>query len=236
MTMIELKWIEKYYQDQFAKTYSLRNTNLKIDEGEFVSIMRPSGSCRSSLLYLFGTLDAASAGEYFFYEEPVSKISARELSDLYKSNVGIVFQDYHLIDELTIFENVELPLLHPGISSRDRKEKVDSILKKLKILNNANQFPNKLTNDQRQRVTVARAIVGNPKIILADEPMENQDSAMSDEIINIFSELNEKGTTILMITNSLKYSEYSNRVLHLFGDQIETEKNNNKFYAKENIN
>jgi putative ABC transport system ATP-binding protein len=230
MTMIELKWIEKYYHDQFAKTYALRNINLKIDEGEFVSIMRPSGVGRSSLLYIFGMLDTVSSGDYFYYEGPLHKMSERKFSELHKSHIGFVFQQYHLIDELTVYENIEVPLQYQKVISSERKRRVSKMLKRLNISDKKDLYPNQLSSDQRQRVAVARALVGYPKLILADEPTTNLDHAQSNNVMKLLSELNKNGTTVV-IASKLPCSGYCEREIHLSEENMVVENFKEEYYV-----
>jgi putative ABC transport system ATP-binding protein len=229
--MIELKWIEKYYHDQFAKTYSLRNVNLKIDEGEFVSIMRPSSAAKSTLLYIFGMLDSASSDECFFYEEPIHNMCERKFSDLHKSKIGFVFKQNHLLDELTVCENLEVPLLYQKVIGSERKRKISEMLERLNISDKKDLFPNQLSSDEQQRVTIARALVGDPKIILADEPTHNLDFPHGNEVMKMLSEFNKNGTTIVMVTHSLTNAEYGNRLISMSEDSIITETFKEHYYA-----
>lgn len=219
--MIQLKNIEKYYQNNFVKTYVLRNINLKIDEGEFVSIMGPSGAGKSTLLYIIGMLDAPSNGEYFFYEELVHKMKERKLSELHKSHIGFVFQQYHLIDELTVYENLETPLLYQKIKSSERKGRVAEILDRFNIVAKKDLFPNQLSGGQQQLVAVARAVIAKPKIILADEPTGNLQSKQGREIMELLKKLNDEGTTIIQVTHSEVNSKYGNRIINLNDGWIE---------------
>jgi putative ABC transport system ATP-binding protein len=219
--MIELKGIEKYYQNKFVKTYVLRNINLKIEEGQFVSIMGPSGAGKSTLLYILGMLDTASKGEYNFYEEQVHKMSERKLSELHKSHIGFVFQQYHLIDELTVYENLETPLLYQKVKGSERKGRVAEILDKFNIVAKKDLFPNQLSGGQQQLVAAARAIIGNPKLILADEPTGNLHSEQGKEIMELLKQLNEEGTTIIQVTHSDDNAAYGNKIIKLNDGWIE---------------
>jgi putative ABC transport system ATP-binding protein len=219
--MIELKGIEKYYQNKFVKTYVLRNIDLKIEEGEFVSIMGPSGAGKSTLLYILGMLDTASNGEYFFYEEQVHKMREKKLSELHKSHIGFVFQQYHLIDELTVYENLETPLLYQKVKGSERKGRVAEILDKFNIVAKKDLFPNQLSGGQQQLVAAARAIIGNPKLILADEPTGNLHSEQGKEIMELLKQLNEEGTTIIQVTHSDDNAAYGNKIIKLNDGWIE---------------
>ena len=219
--MIELKGIEKYYQNKFVKTYVLRNINLKIAEGEFVSVMGPSGAGKSTLLYIMGMLDTASNGEYYFYEEPVHKMKERKLSELHKSHIGFVFQQYHLIDELTVYENLETPLLYQKVKISERKGLVADTLDKFNIVGKKDLFPNQLSGGQQQLVAVARAVIARPKLILADEPTGNLQSKQGQEIMEMLKSLNEEGTTIIQVTHSDTNAAYGNRIINLNDGWVE---------------
>lgn len=219
--MIELKGVEKYYQNKFVKTYVLRNINLKIDEGQFLSIMGPSGAGKSTLLYILGMLDVASGGEYYFYEEGVHKMSQKKLSDLHKSHIGFVFQQYHLIDELTVFENLETPLLYQKVKSAERKGRVAEMLDKFNIVAKKDLFPNQLSGGQQQLVAVARAVISKPKLILADEPTGNLHSDQGKEIMELLKTLNKEGTTIVQVTHSDTNAGYGDKIIKLNDGWIE---------------
>ncbi|MBI9072223.1 MAG: ABC transporter ATP-binding protein [Melioribacteraceae bacterium] len=229
--MIRTNQLKKVYMTEEVETTALAEVNVEINEKEFVSIMGPSGCGKSTLMNILGLLDNPSSGEYFFLDEEVAKYSERKRAKLRKENIGFVFQSFNLIDELTVFENVELPLLYLGRLSSERKKKVNEVLERMGIMHRVNHFPQQLSGGQQQRVAVARAIVGDPKIILADEPTGNLDSKHGDEVMNMLTELNEAGTTIVMVTHSPTYAEYGNRVIHLFDGQIVTENFNEKFYV-----
>ncbi len=213
--MIKLNNITKYYENKFIKTYVLRNINLEIAEGEFVSIMGPSGAGKSTLLYIIGMLDNASEGEYYFYEEPVHKMKEKKLAELHKSHIGFVFQQYHLIDELTVYENLETPLLYQKIKSSERKGMVADTLDKFNMVAKKDLFPNQLSGGQQQLVAIARAIIAKPKLILADEPTGNLHSDQGKEIMELLKKLNDDGTTIIQVTHSEVNAGYGNRIINL---------------------
>ena len=229
--MIQTKNLKKVYTTEEVETTALNNVNFEVKEGEFVAIMGPSGCGKSTLLNVLGLLDNPSDGEYHFVGEEVSKYSERQRANLRKANIGFVFQSFNLIDELTVFENVELPLLYQGVSSADRKTRVHEVLEHMQIMHRKGHFPQQLSGGQQQRVAVARAIVGRPKLILADEPTGNLDSAHGDEVMKLLTQLNEEGTTIVMVTHSPAYAEYGNRQVHLFDGQIVTENMKEKFHV-----
>jgi len=231
VNMIRTANLKKIYTTDEVETTALNNVNIEIKQGEFVSIMGPSGCGKSTLLNILGLLDNPSDGELYFLESEVAKYSERQRALLRKENIGFVFQSFNLIDELTVTENVELPLLYLGVSSAERKKKVNEALERMEIMHRANHFPQQLSGGQQQRVAVARAIVGNPKLILADEPTGNLDSARGDEVMNILTGLNEAGTTIVMVTHSPTYAEYGNRIIHLFDGHVVTENYKEKFHV-----
>ncbi len=219
--MIRLEGIEKYYSNKFSKTYVLKNINLEFKEGEFVSIMGPSGAGKSTLLNILGMLDSPSGGEYYFLDEAVHKLKEKKKSELHKHYIGFVFQSYHLIDELTVYENIETPLIYQNVPSRERKSRVADVLDRFNIVAKKDLFPDQLSGGQQQLVGVARAIVANPKLILADEPTGNLNSAQGEEIMDIFKKLNkEDGVTIIQVTHSEKNAEYGNRIINLLDGWI----------------
>ena len=221
--MIQTKELSKVYTTEEVETAALNNVSVDINEGEFVAIMGPSGCGKSTLLNVLGLLDKPSGGEYFFNEEEVSGYNERQRANLRKHNIGFVFQSFNLIDELTVYENVELPLLYQGVSSSDRKERVNDVLEYMAIAHRGKHFPQQLSGGQQQRVAVARAVVSRPKLILADEPTGNLDSAHGTEVMDLLTELNKNGTTIIMVTHSTHDSSYSHRVIHLFDGRVVTE-------------
>jgi putative ABC transport system ATP-binding protein len=221
--MIKTKDLKKVYTTEDVETTALNNVNLNVQEGEYVAIMGPSGCGKSTLLNVLGMIDNPSSGEYHFLGKEISKYSERQRANLRKANIGFVFQSFNLIDELTVFENVELPLLYLGFSASERKKRVNEVLEQMEIMARSNHFPQQLSGGQQQRVAVARAIVARPKLILADEPTGNLDSAHGEEVMRIMGELHEAGTTIVMVTHSPAYAEYSHRTIHLFDGHIVSE-------------
>lgn len=221
--MIKLNGIEKYYSSGFVKTYVLRGISCEIKEGEFVSIMGPSGSGKSTLLHILGMLDEPTSGEYFFADQPVHKISEKQKTEIHKQYIGFVFQSYHLIDELTVYENIETPLLYKKINSSERKGMVADILDRFNIVGKKDLFPNQLSGGQQQLVGIARAVITNPKIILADEPTGNLNSAQGEEIMEMFKKLNKDGTTIIQVTHSEKNAAYGSRIINLLDGWIKEE-------------
>ncbi|UCE66421.1 MAG: ABC transporter ATP-binding protein [Candidatus Zixiibacteriota bacterium] len=229
--MISVKNLKKIYTTEEVETTALNNINLEISEGEFVAVMGPSGCGKSTLLNLLGLLDNPTEGEYFIFDEEVSKYSERKRANIRKGTIGFVFQSFNLIDELTVFENIELPLLYLGIPKSERKKRVDEVLEKTQITARKKHFPQQLSGGQQQRVAVARAVIANPKVILADEPTGNLDSKHGDEVMQLLSSLNEAGTTIVMVTHSPTYAEYGNRTVHLFDGHVVTENIKEQFHV-----
>lgn len=221
--MIKTKNLKKIFLTEEVETTALNNVNFEVREGEFVAIMGPSGCGKSTLLNVLGLLDNPTDGEYHFLDEEVSKYSERKRANLRKNNIGFVFQSFNLIDELTVFENVELPLLYLKFPSAERKKRVHEVLEHMQIMHRKNHFPQQLSGGQQQRVAVGRAVVARPKLILADEPTGNLDSAHGEEVMKILAELHESGTTIIMVTHSPAYAEYGHRLVHLFDGHIVTE-------------
>lgn len=229
--MIRTNSLKKIYRTEEVETTALDNVNIEIEQGEFISIMGPSGCGKSTLLNLLGLLDNPSGGEYYFLDKEVSKFTERQRAHMRKENIGFVFQSFNLIDELTVYENVELPLLYLKYSATERKKRVIENLERMEIMHRKNHFPQQLSGGQQQRVAVARAIVSSPKIILADEPTGNLDSTHGDEVMSMLTKLNEGGTTIIMVTHSPAYAEYGNRIIHLFDGHVVTENYKEKFHV-----
>jgi putative ABC transport system ATP-binding protein len=226
--MIETKNLRKIYMTEEVETTALNKVNLKVNEGEFVAIMGPSGCGKSTLLNILGLLDNPTDGEFYFLDTEVSKYSEKQRAHLRKKNIGFVFQSFNLIDELTVYENVELPLLYLKMPASERKQKVTNVLERMQLIPRKNHFPQQLSGGQQQRVAVARAIVSEPKLILADEPTGNLDSANGEEVMKLVTQLHEAGTTIIMVTHSPAYAEFAQRVVHLFDGHIVTENINSK--------
>jgi len=221
--MIRTKNLTKIFRTEEVETTALNNVDLEVKNGEMVAVMGPSGCGKSTLLNIIGLLDNPSNGEFYFNDTEVSKMSERNRTNLRKGNIGFVFQSFNLIDELTVYENVELPLLYMKVSASDRKKKVEIVLERMKIIHRKKHFPQQLSGGQQQRVAIARAVVANPKLILADEPTGNLDSANGEEVMNLLTELNKDGTTIVMVTHSPTDAEYAHRIIQLFDGHIVTE-------------
>lgn len=221
--MIKTKDLKKLYTTEEVETTALNNVNLEIGEGEFVAIMGPSGCGKSTLLNIMGLLDNPSSGEYYFLDKEISNYNENERARLRKGNIGFIFQSFNLIDELTVFENVELPLLYLGVDVKQRKEQAEAALERMEMMHRRNHYPQQLSGGQQQRVAIARAVVANAKLILADEPTGNLDSDRGDEVMKLLAELNEQGTTIVMVTHSPHDADYARRVVHLFDGHVVTE-------------
>jgi putative ABC transport system ATP-binding protein len=222
--MIRTVGLTKVFRSEDIETLALKQVNFQAEEGEFVAIMGPSGCGKSTLLSILGMLDNPTSGDYFFQEVNVANFTERQRSLIRKQKIGFVFQNFNLIDELNVYENVELPLIYLGLSAEERRQKVTDVLDRLEMTHRRKSFPMQLSGGQQQRVAVARALVANPAIILADEPTGNLDSAHGEEVMNLLAILNESGTTIIMVTHSQRDAEYSSRVINLFDGQIATER------------
>ena len=222
--MIELKHLSKWVTVGGVRTFILKDVNLKIKEGEFVSIMGPSGSGKSTLLNVMGMLDEFDEGEYHFFDEAVHKLKEKHRSQLYKQYIGFVFQAYHLIDELTVYENIETPLSYQNMKTSERKAVVADVLDRFQIVGKKDLFPTQLSGGQQQLVGIARALVAKPKLILADEPTGNLNSKQGEEIMELFKQLNtEDHVTIVQVTHSEKNAGYGSRIVHLLDGRIEKE-------------
>ncbi len=229
--MIQAKNLKKTYSTEEVETTALNNVNIEIKEGEFVAIMGPSGCGKSTLLNIMGLLDNPSEGEYHFLGHNVTNKSERERAQFRKGNIGFIFQSFNLIDELTVYENVELPLLYLGMPADERKEKAETALERMSMMHRRNHFPQQLSGGQQQRVAIARAVVANAKLILADEPTGNLDSDHGNEVMKVLAELNEQGTTIVMVTHSPHDADYAMRIIHLFDGQVVTENMKEGFHV-----
>ncbi|MCC6725496.1 MAG: ABC transporter ATP-binding protein [Saprospiraceae bacterium] len=221
--MIKTVQLSKVYRTDEVETTALNSVDIEIKAGEFVSVMGPSGCGKSTLMNVLGMIDNPSAGEYFFNEQEVGKLSERKRADVRKNNLGFVFQSFNLIDELTVYENVELPMLYTKVPATERKKRVEELLEGMNIMHRRNHFPQQLSGGQQQRVAVARAVVNKPKLILADEPTGNLDSANGDEVMKILADLNATGTTILMVTHSQYCAEFGNRIIRMLDGKVVTE-------------
>ena len=219
--MLELKSISKWYNTGSNRTFILKDINMTVNEGEFVSIMGPSGSGKSTLLHIIGMLDEASEGQYIFLGENVTTLREKQRSKLYKQYIGFVFQAYHLIDELTVYENIETPLIYQDIKSSERRAMVADILDRFQIVGKKDLFPTQLSGGQQQLVGIARALIAKPKLLLADEPTGNLNSKQGEEIMALFKELNNEGVTIIQVTHSEKNAEYGSRIVNLLDGRIE---------------
>jgi len=221
--MIKTNGLTKIFRTNEVETTALNNVKFSAEKGEFVVVMGPSGCGKSTLLNIIGLLDSPSGGQYYFMEKEVSKYREKHRTDLRKGNIGFIFQSFNLIDELTVFENVELPLLYLRMSSKERKNKVNSVLERMQLSHRKNHFPQQLSGGQQQRVAIARAVVANPKLILADEPTGNLDSGNGEEVMKLLEELNHDGTTVVMVTHSPAHAERAHRVVQLFDGHVVTE-------------
>ncbi len=227
--MIKTVDLTKVFRTEEVETTALNQVSFEIKEGEFVAIMGPSGCGKSTLLNILGLLDNPSGGEYHFIDNEVSNYSEKQRANLRKRNIGFVFQNFNLIDELSVFENVELPLIYLGYSASERRKRVEEVLEQMGIMHRKNHFPLQLSGGQQQRVAVCRAVVARPHIILADEPTGNLDSTHGDEVMNLLEELNKNGTTIIMVTHSQRDASYAQRIIRLFDGQIVTEDKSTEF-------
>jgi putative ABC transport system ATP-binding protein len=226
--MIKLTGINKIYRTNEIETVALENVNLEVNKGEFLSIMGPSGCGKSTLLNMIGLLDNPTSGELWFMDQEVSRYSENDRTDLRNGNLGFVFQSFNLIDELTVFENVELPLLYAGVSTRERVKRVNEALERMQIAHRTEHYPQQLSGGQQQRVAIARAIVTNPRIILADEPTGNLDSTNGNEVMNLLKELNHDGATVVMVTHSEENAREAERIIRMMDGYILTESKNTR--------
>ena len=222
--MIKLENLSKIYRTEEIESTALNQVSFEIEKGEFVSIMGPSGCGKSTLLNILGMLDKPESGSYTFLDKEVSGLNEKGRSAIRKENIGFIFQNFNLIDELTVFENIELPLIYNKVSSAERKERVNKLIEKIGISHRTSHFPQQLSGGQQQRVAVARALVTRPPLILADEPTGNLDSSHGNEVMELLCELNEAGTTIIMVTHSSHDASYSQRVINLLDGQVVSEK------------
>ena len=221
--MIKTEKLSMLFTTEEVQTKALNEVTLHVEQGEFVAIMGPSGCGKSTLLNILGTLDSPTSGSYFFEGKQVDKVNENQLTALRKNNLGFIFQSFNLIDELTVYENVELPLVYMGIKTAQRKEKVNKVLEKVNLLHRANHYPQQLSGGQQQRVANARAVVTDCKLLLADEPTGNLDSVNGVEVMELLSELNRQGTTIIIVTHSQRDATYAHRIIRLLDGQIVSE-------------
>lgn len=220
-TLIRLADLEKAYEAGATRTFVLRRIAIEVQAGEFVSIMGPSGAGKSTLLAILGMLDSAWTGQYYFGGQPVHQLNHKQRSELHKQNMGFVFQSYHLIDNLTVYENLDIPLSYRNIKSSQRQSMVADVLDRFGMVAKKNLYPNQLSGGQQQLVGVARAVIGNPKVLLADEPTGNLHSSQGREIMELFKRLNEEGTTIIQVTHSEINAGYGNRVIQLLDGWVQ---------------
>lgn len=218
--MIRTINLSKAYQTDEVETISLDKINLTVREGEFLAVMGPSGCGKSTLLNILGLIDNPSSGEFYFLDKEVSNYTEKQRAELRKNNIGFIFQSFNLIDELTVRENIELPLLYQKIAAMERKRMADEVMEKLQIAHRAKHFPQQLSGGQQQRVAVARAVVTKPKLILADEPTGNLDSKNGDEVMDIIKSLNAMGTTVIMVTHSPEHAQQAERIVNLFDGKL----------------
>lgn len=221
--MIKTVALEKIFRTEEVETSALNKVSIEVKEGEFVAIMGPSGCGKSTLLNILGLLDNPTTGEYYLNGIEVSQYTEAQRTKLRKGIIGFVFQSFNLIDELNVYENIELPLLYMGVSAAERKKKVQEAMERMAIVHREKHFPQQLSGGQQQRVAIARAVVANPKLILADEPTGNLDSKNGQEVMNLLSELNKEGTTIVMVTHSQHDAGFASRIINLFDGQVVTE-------------
>ncbi|WP_167612100.1 ABC transporter ATP-binding protein [Maribellus sediminis] len=226
--MIKTEKLTKIFRTEEVETFALNEVDIEVKAGEFVAIMGPSGCGKSTLLNIIGLLDNPSKGNYFFDGTEVGNYKERQRTMMRKGNIGFVFQSFNLIDELTVYENVELPLIYLKKKASERKEMVNAVLERMKIGHRAKHFPQQLSGGQQQRVAIGRAVVANPKLILADEPTGNLDSKNGLEVMNLLTELNREGTTIIMVTHSMHDAGFAHRVINLFDGQVLTENVNER--------
>lgn len=221
--MLRTEELSKTYRSDEVETVALSRVNLAVEEGEFVAIMGPSGCGKTTLLNILGLLDSPTEGKYWFNEKEVSKLSELKRTRIRRGNIGFVFQSYNLIEELSVYHNVELPLLYMGVSATERRKRVSEVLEKVKMTHRRKNYPRQLSGGQQQRVAIARAVISSPKLILADEPTGNLDSVNGEEIMNLLTQLNNDGTTIVMVTHSPADADKAHRIIQLFDGHIVTE-------------
>jgi len=233
--MLRTNDLQKVFRTEEVETTALNNVNIHVQKGEFVAIMGPSGCGKSTLLNIIGLLDNPTDGELYFDGQEIASFKERQRTNLRKGNIGFVFQSFNLIDELNVFENIEMPLVYLKLSAKERRERVQKVMERMQIAHRAKHFPQQLSGGQQQRVAIARAVVANPKLILADEPTGNLDSKNGAEVMNLLRQLNEEGTTIVMVTHSAEHAEFAHRTINLFDGHVVTEKINKEVLKTEVI-
>ncbi len=221
--MIRIQNLVKMYRTEEIETTALNEVSISVPEGEFLSIMGPSGCGKSTLLNIIGLIDTPNGGEYYFLDQEVSKFNERQRAQLRKDHIGFVFQSFNLIDELTVFENVELPIIYTRMKASDRKKRTEEVLEQMNMMHRRNHYPQQLSGGQQQRVAVARAIVNKPRLILADEPTGNLDTANGDDVMNLLADLNKQGTTVIMVTHSPANAEFGHKILRLLDGKVLSE-------------
>jgi len=221
--MLKIEKLKKVFRTEEVETIALNEVSLEVSDGEFIAIMGPSGCGKSTLLNILGLLDNPTSGKYYLADQEVGHLKEKERTQTRKGKIGFVFQSFNLIEEMSVFENVELPLVYMGISKSERRKRVEEALSRMNISHRAKHFPNQLSGGQQQRVAIARAVVANPKLILADEPTGNLDSKNGNDVMDLLSELNKEGTTIVMVTHSQHDAAYSHRIINLFDGEIVAE-------------
>ncbi len=224
--MIKIENLDKVFRTEDIETYALKGVNIEVKKGEFVSIMGPSGCGKSTLLNIIGLLDNPTSGKYQFVETEVSKLKEKDRTGFRKGNIGFVFQSFNLIDEFSVYENVELPLIYLKMSASERRKRVEEVLQRMKIGHRIKHYPQQLSGGQQQRVAIARAVVSNPGLILADEPTGNLDTKHGLEVMNLLTELNQEGATIIMVTHSERDAGFAHRTINLLDGQVITEEEN----------
>jgi putative ABC transport system ATP-binding protein len=232
--MIRTENLTKVFRTEMIETTALLSVNFEVKPGEFVAIMGPSGCGKSTLLNILGLLDQPNSGEYFFDNVPISGLNERNRTKLRKGNIGFVFQSFNLIEDLTVFENIELPLIAMNVSGKNRRKSIDGVLEKMQIGHRKDHLPRQLSGGQQQRVAVARALITNPKLILADEPTGNLDSQNGEQVMQLLEQLNIEGTTVVMVTHSIHHAERAHRIVNLFDGHIISERSD-KIFEPQNI-
>ncbi len=230
--MIKLSKIDKYYDSRFQRTFILKGINLEVNQGDFLTIMGPSGAGKSTLLNIIGLLDEPSAGEYYFWDEPAHQIREKQKVQYHRTHIGFIFQAFHLIDELNIYENIETPLIYSGVKGKERKALVADLLDRFNIVAKKDLFPSQLSGGQQQLVAIARAIIGSPKLLLADEPTGNLHSGQGEMIMKLLKKLNDEGMTIIQVTHNEKFAQYGNRIIRIEDGMVRSDAMNTALQAE----